>query len=97
MIKCDNQGNLHVLLGDSGNFLLKGLPRLKGTLKLTFNGDEKIEASFDIDNDENVLVQLSRQDIEALGVGSHLWYAELERGDELDTIAYQNITVYEKE
>ena len=97
MIRSDEQGNLYILSDNSGYFRIQGLPNVSGKLDITFYGDMEVKKEFDVNGQQEVIVKLSRKDIEDIGVGVHQWIADLIHGDEKDTIVYQTITVIEKE
>lgn len=97
MIRADEQGNLYTLSDNSGYFTLKGLPKISGKLTAVFNGDVDVVKEFDKKEQEDIVVKLSKQDIETIGVGTHRYYIDFEYGDEKDTIVYQTITIGEKD
>ena len=97
MIKTDEQDNLYILSDNSGYFTIKELPKVSGKLKVVFCGDSEITKEFDISGQTEVVIKLTKQEVEDIGVGVHRWYADLIYGDETDTILYNTISVIEKE
>ena len=97
MIKTDERGNLYILQDNSGYFTIKDLPKVNGSLEIVFDGDSRVEKKFDVSGQNDVIVKLSRQDVEDIGVGEHLWWGDLIHGDEKDTIIYNKICVLERE
>jgi len=97
MIRADEQGNLYTLSDNSGYFTLKGLPKINGKLTIVFNGDSDVVKEFEKQEQTDVVVKLSKEDVESIGVGTHRYYVDFEYGDEKDTIVYQTITVAEKD
>lgn len=97
MIKADNQGNLYIFSDNSGYFVIKDLPKTVGKLTVVFYGEETIQKDFDVDGSSDVMVKLSKQDIESIGIGKHLYEVNLVSGEDVDTLAYNTITVMEKE
>ena len=96
MIRKDEHGNLYTLSDNSGYFMIKNIPN-RGHLHIVFNGDMDVEKDFDLTGQDGVMVKLSTEDIENIGVGKHRWYADLTINGEKDTIIYKTITVFEKE
>lgn len=97
MIKADEQGNLYTLSDNSGYFTLKGLPKISGKVIVVFNGDSDVVKEFDKKEQVDIVVRMSKNDIETIGVGTHRYYVDFEYGDEKDTLVYQTITVGEKD
>ena len=60
-------------------------------------GDIEVKKTFNINGQKEVIVKLSKEDIENIGIGQHRWYADLQYGDEQDTIVYQTIAIIEKD
>jgi len=98
MIRSDEQGNLYTLTGNNGYFTIKDLPKIEGKLHVVFDGDDIVEKEYDLNNQTDVIVKLSKEDIESIGEGKHTWYADLinSNGEDVDTIIYQCITIMEK-
>ena len=99
MIRTDEQGNLYTLLGNSATFSIKDIPEKSGTLVCCFNGDVEVKKEYPLTGQQEAIVKLSRQDIEDIGAGQHTYYIDIvsNNGDDVDTLVYQNIYVYEKE
>ena len=97
MIKTDEQGNLYTLSDNSGYFTIKDFPKINGKLRVVFNGDSDVVKEFDVKGQTDVLIKLSKTDIDNIGIGVHHWYVDLIYGEEKDTIIYNTITVVEKD
>ena len=97
MIRADEQGNLYILSDNSGYFTIKDIPSVTGKLYVVFFGDIEVKKTFNINGQKEVIVKLSKEDIENIGIGQHRWYADLQYGNEQDTIVYQTITIIEKD
>ena len=99
MIKTDEQGNLYTIYGNSAVFTLKDLPPKRGKLVCCFNGDSEVHKEYDLNGQKEAIVKLTKQDIESIGVGIHPYYIDIisEDGEDVDTIVYQQIVVYEKD
>lgn len=97
MIRTDEQGNLYILSDNSGYFTIKDFPKIDGKLRVVFNGDSDVVKEFDVKGQTEVLIKLTKQDIDYIGVGVHRWYVDLIYGDDRDTIIYNTITVMEKD
>ena len=99
MIRTDEHGNLFTLLGNSATFSIKDLPAKSGTLVCCFNGDTEVKKEFKLSGQKEALVKLTRKDIEDIGAGQHPYYIDIisDDGEDVDTLVYQNIYVYEKE
>lgn len=97
MIRKDEFGNLYTLSDNSGYFIIKNLPKVKGNLDVVFCGDSEIKREFKLDGQDSVMIKLSSDDVESLGVGKHRWYGDLTFGKEKDTVIYKTISVFEKE
>jgi len=97
MIRADGQGNLYTLSDNSGYFTIKELPKVAGKLSVVFCGDTEVIKEFNIDGKSDVLVKLSKENIEHIGVGTHRYFVDLEYDGEKDTLLYQTITVAEKD
>ena len=97
MIRKDTQGNLYTLSDNSGYFIIKNIPKVNGGFRVVFCGDSEVVKDFELDGQDKVMIKLSTDDIESLGVGVHRWYADLTVGKEKDTVIYKTITIFEKE
>lgn len=99
MIRTDEQGNLYTLLGNSATFSIKDIPAKSGRLVCCFNGDVEVKKEYPLNGQTDVFIKLTRQDIEDIGIGQHSYYIDIVSpdGEDVDTIVYQNIFVYEKE
>lgn len=98
MIKTDEQGNLYTMYGNSAILTLKDLPNKKGKLVCCFDGDTEVKKEFELNGQKEVIIKLSKNDIESLGVGIHPYYIDIvsNNGEDVDTLVYQQIAVYEK-
>lgn len=99
MIKSDEQGNLYTFLGNSVSFTIKDIPIKSGMLVCYFNGDSDVKKEYELKGQTEAVVRLSRQDVEDIGAGQHSYYIDIvsNNGEDVDTIAYHNIYVLEKE
>jgi len=98
MIRTDEQGNLFTLIGNNGYFTIKELPKTIGSLCVVFCGDTEVKKEYKLNNQTSVVVKLSKEEIESIGEGTHIWYADLvnSNGEDVDTIIYQNFVVRER-
>lgn len=99
MFRTDGRGNLYILSGNSGVITIKELHKTKGKLVIVFDGDNEVRKEFAINGQKEVVIKITKQDIENIGVGDHIWYVDLisEDGQDVDTIVYQKIIVAEKD
>lgn len=99
MFRTDGQGNLYILSDNSGVISIRELHKTKGKLVAVFDGDEEVRKEYPINGQEEVLIKLSQEDIDNIGIGEHIWYVDLvsEDGKDVDTIVYQKIVVVEKD
>ena len=98
MIRTDEHGNLFTILGNSATFSIKDIPPKKGVLSCCFSGDAEVVKEYEVNEQKEVLVRLTKQDIENIGAGQHTYYIDLitNNGDDVDTLIYQQFVVYEK-
>jgi len=96
MIKTDTQGNLFTIMGNSAVFSIKDLPKKKGTLAFCVDGDSELKKEFAIDGQSEVIIKLSKQDIEDIGVGEHPFYVDIisNDGEDVDTVINQVFVVF---
>ena len=99
MFRTDEQGNLYILSDNSGVITIKELPKAKGKLVIVFDGDNEVRKEYPIDGQEEIIIKVTKQDIENIGIGDHIWYVDLvsEDGNDVDTIVYQKLVVVEKD
>ena len=99
MIKTDKQGNLFTIYGNSAVITLKELPDKKGKLVCCFNGDSEVRKELPFNGQTEAIIKLTKKDIEDIGAGVHPYYIDIVYNDDndVDTLIYQTITVYEKD
>ena len=81
------------------SFAVKDISVKNATLVCCFNGDTQVKKEYSLVGQSEVIVRLSREDIEDIGAGEHTYYIDVvsNNGNDVDTLIYQNIYVYEKE
>jgi len=99
MIKTNEYGDLFTIMGNSATFSIRDLPAKKGTLVCCFSGYTEVKKEYQLDGQREAIVKLTREDIENIGVGEHMYYIDLitNDGNDVDTLVYQRFVVYEKE
>ena len=99
MIRTDEHGNLYTIIGNSATFKLQDLPEKKGSLVCCFCGDTEVCKEYELSGQKEAIIKLTKQDIESIGTGIHPYYIDIisNDGEDVDTIVYQQISVFEKE
>ena len=99
MFRTDEQGNLFIFADNSGAITLRGLPPKKGTLVIVFNGYNEVQKTLPFNGENQVVINVSNEEIRKIGVGRHFWYVDIisAEGNEKDTIVYKTITILNKD
>lgn len=93
MIKSDEEGNLYTFINNDGFFEINGLGN-EGNVRICICGEEEVIKTYPAS--DKIKVELTKQDIENIGVGSHRYYIDLIKGNHLDTIICQAFIVSER-